>query len=126
MRAALALAGTVLAIAGCGGGVADSRESPSDKFAGLDQYEAQAAARRVASDESAKADSIAFRKSLFAGTAQRSRYIDGEAAAWRVELTTIDERSKGLCVWVSGQGTDPVNYDYLYELERCDAGSATD
>jgi hypothetical protein len=126
MRAALALVGIVLAIAGCGGGAANGRESPSDKYAGLDQYEAQSAARRVASDESANADSLAYRKSLFAGTARRSRYIDGEDAAWRVELTTIDEQPTGLCVWVSGQGTDPINYDYVYELERCDAGSATD
>jgi hypothetical protein len=43
-----------------------------------------------------------------------------------VELTTIDEQPTGLCVWVSVQGTDPINYDYVYELERCDAGSATD
>jgi hypothetical protein len=40
-----------------------------------------------------------------------------------VEVLTLDEESSGLCVWVSAQGTDPLNYDYFYELDRCDVAS---
>jgi hypothetical protein len=29
-------------------------------------------------------------------------------------------------VWVSAEGTDPLNSDYLYELDRCESGSAND
>jgi hypothetical protein len=124
MRAAAVLV-CVLALAGCG----SREEGPpglSDKYAGLDGYEAQAAARSIASDESAKPSSPAYRKSLFAGAATRSRSLSGEDAAWRVELTTVDEEPTGLCVWVSAEGTDPLNYDYLYELDRCESGSAND
>ena len=124
MRAAAVLV-CVLVLAGCG----SREEGPpglSDKYAGLDGYEAQAAARSIASDESAKPSSPAYRKSLFAGAATRARRPDGEDAAWRVELTTVDEEPTGLCVWVSAEGTDPLNYDYLYTLDRCEAGSATD
>jgi hypothetical protein len=60
---------------------------------------------------------------MLTGAASRSGFPAMERMPWRVEVLTLDEEPSGLCMWVSAQGTDPLNYDYVYELERCDVAS---
>ena len=119
-RLALLAACTALA-AGCGGaGEAGPGSGTSGIYAGLNEYEATGAAKQILSDESAMRSSPAYRKAMLTGAASRSGYPGDGADAWRVEVLTLDEEPSGLCVWVSAQGTDPLNYDYVYELDRCD------
>ena len=56
------------------------------------------------------------------GRAERSRSTDGTGDAWRVEVLTLDEQPTGLCVWVAARGTDPLNYGYVWTLDRCAVG----
>ena len=105
-------------LAGCGAAGVET----SGMYAGLDEYEATGAARQILSDESAKADSPVHRKAVLVGRAERSRWTDGTADAWRVEVLTLDEQPTGLCVWVAARGPDPLNYNYAWELDRCASG----
>ena len=120
--ARLAIAGILVAVAaGCGGaGEGGPGSGTSGIYAGLNEYEAIGAAKQILSDESTQSGSPVHRKAMLTGPAARSGYPSDGADAWRVEVLTLDEKPSGLCVWVSAQGTDPLNYDYVYELDRCD------
>ena len=110
--------------AGCGAaGEAGPGSGTSGIYAGLNEYEATGAAKQILSDESAQRESPVYRKAMLIGAASRSEFPSDGADAWRVEVLTLDEEPSGLCVWVSAQGTDPLNYDYEYELDRCDVAS---
>ena len=118
----LAFVAACLALtAGCGAaGEAGPDSGTSGIYAGLNDYEATGAAKQILSDESTQADSPVYGRAMLVGNATHSGYADNGPDAWRVEVLTLDEEPSGLCVWVRASGTDPLNYDYRYVLERCD------
>jgi hypothetical protein len=116
------VAGCVL-LAGCGGN--RNASGTSGMYAGIERYEAQAAAKRALADKTETKGTVAEGKALFAGEATQSRYPDGSGAAWRIVLTDIDEHPTDLCVWVSAEGPDPLNYTVFSEFGRCSNGGAT-
>ena len=121
----LAFVATCLALAaGCGAaGEGGPGSGTSGIYAGLNEYEATGAAKQILSDASTQRGSPVHRKAMLTGAASRSGFPSDGADAWRLKVLTLDEEPSGLCVWVSAEGTDPLNYDYAYELERCDVAS---
>ena len=116
MRNLAALA--VVALAGCGGG-----SSNPDYYAGLERYDAAAAARKAISNETADPASPVHGQALLFTEMEPATYEEvGEA--WLIHYERPDGTPSGHCIWIWSGPKAAFQNNYVYDDGPCPAQDA--
>lgn len=112
------LALLVLALAGCGGA-----GSNPDYYAGLEQYEAAAAARKAISHEASDPASPVHGQALLFAEMEPST-LDEVGEAWLIRYERPDGTPSERCIWIWSGPKAAFQSNYVYEAGRCPARDA--
>ncbi len=105
------LAGAALA-GGCGGG-----SGIPDYYAGLEQYEAAAAARTVISEQTALKSSPVYRRALTFRSMEPSSRAGFDA--WLIHYETPDGVASTTCVWIWSGPKAAFQRNYVFDVDDC-------